>query len=339
MKRQPPPLRFLTGVVGLWVCARALVLAPDWWIERSVAAPGPAATPKRALAGPADAASPSAGAAGRPAFAAPRQQQQPLLAAAARPSAPRVQITQTLAAALDGRPPEPHSGPLALSLLQPSALPPRPLSPQPGRFSGSAWLLLREDRSAALAPGGTLGGSQSGLRLLYRLNGDAARPLALSARLYTPASSRRAAEAALGIDWRPLARLPVHVLAERRQALGRDGRSAFALALHGGLSAEPLPGGFRLDAYGQAGLVGARSRDLFADGSARITLPLGRASVGAGVWGGAQPGAARLDVGPHASLRLPFAGEHVRLTGEWRLRVAGDASPGSGPVLTLGSDF
>jgi hypothetical protein len=198
---------------------------------------------------------------------------------------------------------------------------------------------MRGEREAALAPGGTLGGSQGGLRLLYRLNGDPARPFALSARLYSPASSLRGAEVAVGLDWKPSARLPVHVLAERRQPIGRDGRSAFAVALHGGVDERPLALGFRLDAYGQAGVVGARSRDLFADGAARVTLPVRGLRVGAGIWGGAQPGVSRLDAGPHASVRLPIAGEQVRLAAEWRLRIAGDARPGSGPVLTLGTDF
>jgi hypothetical protein len=131
----------------------------------------------------------------------------------------------------------------------------------------------------------------------------------------------------------------VHILFERRQAIGRGGRSAFALGVYGGVSGQRLPAGLRLDAFGQAGSVGARSRDLFADGSARVTMRAGRFDVGGGVWGGAQPGASRLDAGPHVSLRLPLAGESVRLSAEWRFRIAGDAQPGSGPALSLGTDF
>jgi len=29
MTRQPPPLRFLVAVIGLWACGRAFLLAPD----------------------------------------------------------------------------------------------------------------------------------------------------------------------------------------------------------------------------------------------------------------------------------------------------------------------
>jgi hypothetical protein len=77
----------------------------------------------------------------------------------------------------------------------------------------------------------------------------------------------------------------------------------------------------------------------FADGSVRLSLPLGRGRLGAGAWGGAQPGAARLDLGPQAALSLPVAGRAVTIAADWRLRVAGDAEPGSGPTLTVATDF
>ncbi|HWT12529.1 MAG TPA: hypothetical protein VN231_07230 [Allosphingosinicella sp.] len=203
------------------------------------------------------------------------------------------------------------------------------------RWSASTWLLLRHDRGgAALAPGGTLGGSQAGLRVHYRLD----RALALSARLSLPLRETRAAEAAAGLDWRPFAGLPVHLLAERRQALGRGGRSAFVLTLYGGHSGR-IGRRLALEAYGQAGLVGLRSRDPFVDGAGRISAPLGRFEVGAGAWAAAQPGASRLDVGPHVALRLPGLGGNMRLIADWRIRVAGDAAPGSGPAFTLASDF
>ncbi|HYJ30906.1 MAG TPA: hypothetical protein VEW25_11260 [Allosphingosinicella sp.] len=338
MIRQPPPLRFLAAVVGLWVGTRVLVFAPGWWVERSAAAPASEAAARPPAAGAAAVAVPAV-----PGQA--RFRRRPAVAKApSRPPAYRSIAPRRLPAApiglLPSAPASPSDAPLQLaSIPAPISQAGRPGIAVPGRLSGSAWLLMRGERANALAPGGTLGGSQAGLRILYRLNGDAARPLALSARLSTPAAGLRGAETALGIDWRPLARLPLHLLAERRQALGRDGRSAFALAVHGGLAEHPLPAGLRFDAYGQAGMVGASSRDLFADGAARLTLPVGRVSLGAGLWGGAQPGASRLDAGPHASLRLNLAGEQVRLAAEWRLRLAGDARPGSGPVLTLGSDF
>lgn len=203
------------------------------------------------------------------------------------------------------------------------------------RWSASAWLLLRDDRGRAiLAPGGTLGGSQAGARLNYRLGGG----LALSARIYAPLRRIEGAEVAAGLDWQPWARLPVHVLAERRQDAGGEGRSAFALIVYGGASGQ-LPGRLRAEGYAQAGIVGVRSRDLFVDGSVRIAFPAGPVEVGGGAWGAAQPGAARLDAGPSVSYRLPVRRANLRLQADWRFRVVGDAAPGSGPALTLAADF
>jgi hypothetical protein len=104
---------------------------------------------------------------------------------------------------------------------------------------------------------------------------------------------------------------------------------------YGGVS-EAAAGALRIDAYGQAGMVGARSKDLFADGSARISLPLAGVKVGAGVWAAVQPGVSRVDLGPQASVRLPG---DLTLAVDWRLRVAGEAAPRSGPSITLSTDF
>jgi hypothetical protein len=231
--------------------------------------------------------------------------------------------------------------PAAAALAPPAALP-APLggaAPSSPRWSVSAWAFVRRGDSPALAAGGLLGGSQAGARLAYRLNRDPGRPLALSVRVSAPIRRSAGAEAALGIDWRPSRRVPVHVLAERRQALGEEGRSAFAITLYGGVSEAPL-GPLRADAYAQAGIVGARSLDPFADGSVRLSLPLGaRARLGAGAWAAAQPGAARLDLGPQASVRIPVAGRSVTVAADWRVRVAGNARPGSGPALTVATNF
>jgi hypothetical protein len=220
-------------------------------------------------------------------------------------------------------------------------LPPEPGRAEawPRRWSLSAWSFVRKGDSAALAAAGLLGGSQAGARLTYRLNQDPKRPLALSFRLSGALRRASTAEAALGLDWQPARHLPIHLLAERRTALGGEGRSAFAVIAFGGISDARL-GRFRLDAYAQAGMVGARSRDRFGDGSVRLSLPIGRnLSFGAGAWAAAQPDLSRLDLGPQAALRLPVAGRAVTLAADWRLRIAGNAAPGSGPTLTLGTDF
>jgi hypothetical protein len=199
---------------------------------------------------------------------------------------------------------------------------------------------MRRGDGGQLATGGTLGGSQIGARLLYRLNDDPSRPLSVAARLYSPSNARES-DAAIGLEWRRSLLLPVSILAERRQAIGKEGRSAFALMAHGGVYEKQVAGPFLLDAYAQAGVVGMRSRDLFVDGSAVLAVPIGggRFRIGAGLWGAAQPGLSRLDAGPQVSIALPFQGRTVRLTGDWRAKIAGDSAPGSGPALTLSTGF
>lgn len=341
--RGSPPLRFLAIVIGGWAALRTAVVAPPWPAEpaRAVSAavasrprpaprPAPEAEPVRSERaseehGPIPAAEPQPqprrAERGRP----PTVLMTPLPAPSQAPSLPRLGVPLAVA------PPVAATGRI---------LPAEPArSTASRRWSLSAWAFVRSGASTPLAAGGLLGGSQAGARLAFRLNADAARPLALSFRLSAPLRRARGAEAALGIDWRPARRLPVHLLAERRQALGREGRSAFAVAAYGGIGDSAL-GPFRIDAYGQAGLVGARSRDPFADGSFRISLPMGdRVRLGAGAWAAAQPGLARLDLGPQAALRLPLAGRAVTVAADWRVRVAGDAEPGSGPTLTVATDF
>jgi hypothetical protein len=242
-----------------------------------------------------------------------------------------------------GIPPAPdhavHNEPPVLTdSPQPLALAPIPSGPAraaSSRWRASAWLVVRdEEGGAALTPGGTLGGSQAGARLSYELGGG----FALSGRASLPLRRISGAELAAGIDWRPVPSLALNLLAERRQRLGRDGRSAFALTLYGGASREVAPQ-TRLDLYGQAGIVGLRSRDPFVDGAARLSRRVGPVELGAGAWGAAQPGAARLDAGPSLSWRLPVPAAGLRLQADWRFRIAGEAAPRSGPALTLAADF
>ena len=91
-------------------------------------------------------------------------------------------------------------------------------------------------------------------------------------------------------------------------------------------------------------MVGVKRRDLYADGAARIARAIdlgnGRSlAIGGGIWGAAQPGAARLDAGPSAVLRMPVAGRFLAVALDWRERVIGHAKPGSGIALTVATDF
>ena len=331
----PPPLRFLGAVVGGWVAVRALALAPDWTTE---ALPEVAAAERPAPTGTASA--PEVFPDGTPAGVTLARAQSgswswppvptarggvlaPIMALAAEPA---LALAQPQGAGL------PAAAPGVAQLFPAVPAPPA----GPGRWSGSAWLFVRDQGDAALAPGGELGGSQAGARLSYRLFGRRA-PLALSGRVYLPLERPEGAEAAVGIDWRPLPRVPINILAERREAIGREGRSDFALTFYGG--GERRLGRVRVEAWGQAGAVGLEDPDLFADGLVRATTRIGPVDVGGGLWGGAQPGAARLDAGPHLSTRLRARGVNLRLMGEWRFRVAGDAAPDSGPAVTVASDF
>jgi hypothetical protein len=330
------PLRFLGLVLGGWVFVRAAMLAPEWLAEEQPE-PGPLAKlagikapakpkavllPTVMLAPPALAVARAKGDEGPPAAVVHSDQ----------PRSPIVHA-QLVAAPSHG-----------FAILPPARAPARPTLVLPaqsrfGRWSASAWAFVRGGDASPLAAAGTLGGSQFGARIGYRLNGDPTRPIAVQARLYSPARRPEAAEAGLGVEWKPLADLPVRLLAERRQALGSEGRSAFGLSAYGGVSGVKALGPLTLDAYGQAGVVGTRSRDLFADGSVSIGLPMEAVRVAGGAWGGAQPGVARLDVGPQLSVRLPGPAHGVRLIADWRFRIVGDARPGSGPALTLATDF
>ena len=335
------PLRFLTAVLVLWTGARVAILLPDWAGEM-VNVPAADATEPRESAAPslAPVAAPIAIAANQPrplpAHVVGQETWPTILrrtASAPAGTAPGATLrvrqlsfrlsSKARFAVRSGQGRTPAFG----------VVPPSPDQPGERHWSASAWLLVRDRGDAALAPGGTLGGSQAGARVNYALGGG----VSLSARAYLPLRHTSGAELAVGIDWRPVRFLPVSLIAERRQRLGRDGRTALAITAYGGGSRDLSPH-IRLDVYGQAGIVGLRSRDLFADGALRVSRRIGPVELGAGAWGAAQPGAARLDTGQSLSWRLP-ARANLRLQADWRFRIAGEAAPASGPALTLAADF
>lgn len=213
-----------------------------------------------------------------------------------------------------------------------------PVPPRLDRISLTTWAMLRQVPAGtplpddSLASGGTLGGSQAGARLAYAFN----RALAASLRTTSNIGGERGAEVALGVRWTPLRNVPLSITAERRHGFG-SGRSAFALFAEGGVYDRPMPFRMRMDAYAQAGVVGFRRRDLFADGAMTFTRPVWRQfSLGGGVWGGVQPGVYRIDAGPRLSLRV---GRSMRIHLDYRQRIAGNAAPGSGPAVTIAGDF
>lgn len=319
------PLRFLTVLLGGWTTLRIALLWPaidsaptliDAVVPRAAAQAFFAQAPARRSVAVA---------------ALPRRvpAASPPLEAAAVPVV--VMAVRQVPAA--GAPPERLAAP-----IQPPPLRPAPFAAAPSRWAGSVWGIARGG-GASVQPGGQLGGSQAGARLTYALGER--RRLALAARVSAPRTGR-GAELALGIDWQPVP-APIHLIAEHRIALdgGRGGPAALVV---GGIDPVAIGAGFRLEAYAQGGAVVRDRVEPFADGAARIARPvatIGRARIdlGAGAWGGAQRGAARLDIGPMVALAIPVAERALRLTLDWRQRIAGQAAPGSGPALSIGSDF
>lgn len=212
-------------------------------------------------------------------------------------------------------------------------------------WSLGTWLYLRGGERASpdgIVGGGQLGGSQGGFRIAFGF-GDHGR-----LRAYGRASAAfpigRQSELALGVAYAPISTLPLDIAVEQRIAAGGDGRTALAAMVVGGVSDVALPRGFRLEAYGQAGVVGAVRRDGFADGAVTVEYPVVRRRdmslhLGLTAAGAIQPGAARVDVGPRLTLRLPDLGDGSRIALDWRQRVAGGARPESGLALTLAGDF
>jgi hypothetical protein len=202
------------------------------------------------------------------------------------------------------------------------------------RWSASAWLLIRADGPAPLGAGSELGGSQAGARIFYNIT----KPVAVTARISRPLARARGGEASAGIALR---HGNVGLLLERRIALDKGGRNDFSATAYGGVSEIALGYGVRLDGYAQAGIVGGES---FADGAARVERTIAhvqtlRVSAGVGAWGGIQPGAKRVDVGLQVVAYVPIESSTIRISAEWRERVAGNAAPRSGPSLTIGIDF
>lgn len=201
-----------------------------------------------------------------------------------------------------------------------------------GRLSLSAWLLTR---GGAAGPGNaaTLGGSQAGVRVFYAVGTTG---FGVTGRLSTALRGKNS-EGSAGIGWRSER---FGVLAERRFALSGAGRDDYALIAYAGLYDVALPFRFKLDGYAQGGFVGLKRRDGFADGAGRvereiIALDSIRLGAGGGLWAAAQPHVSRVDAGPQLVAHF----RNFRLAGEYRLRIAGNASPGSGPALSLGADF
>lgn len=232
------------------------------------------------------------------------------------------------------------------SMMLPGAVPTHALR-QRRPFDVYAYSFWRSGNApAGILGNGQYGGSQSAFILnvplfRFRANPDIAR-LALTGRYAFAHDNAREQEWAAGVRWRPAVHVPVNIIAERR--FRHDRPDAFALFVAGGQSNVALPLKFRLDSYGQAGVVSGSSGGAFADLVMQARRPVAihgpaKLSAGVGAWAGGQDNVMRLDLGPSIAADMPIAGAQFRLEANWRFRVAGDADPGNGPAVTLSTSF
>jgi hypothetical protein len=222
-----------------------------------------------------------------------------------------------------------------------------------GRWSMDAWGFWRQGSDAAPISQGRVpiyGASQIGALAQYRLAPGARRDPRLYARAYRALVPRGESELALGASARPVPQVPLRLFGELRLTDGairtQTRPAAFAVTE---IAPVALPLGTRLETYVQGGWVGGNDPTLFIDGQASLTREITalaghsgdrlRFSLGAGVWGGAQEGAHRVDIGPTLRLDLAIGAVPARVSLDWRERVGGDAGPESGLAVTLATSF
>ncbi|WP_375398378.1 hypothetical protein [uncultured Sphingomonas sp.] len=334
------PLRFLGATLAAWTAARVLMLWPALDAPSAVrGALVPAAAARTSEAGPFS-ASPVTGnmVLGSPRVAGgalgARSIVRDPMVGRRRPPAADAMDDPNPASVTGNSVPSGDGVPMAGAMVT------APRAATASRWSVSGWLVARDGRGlGAGINGGQLGGAQGGIRVAYAI--DRARRLQAVARVTTPLAGR-GREGSVGLEWRPTS-LPVRLVAEQRWSLD-GGRGGPAIGIVGGTGPARTASGIDLETYGQAGVIRRDRTEAFIDGAARATRPLtrlGRATIdlGIGTWGGAQRDAARLDAGPTLGMRVPVADRTIRVTLDWRQRVAGRARPGSGPALTVGGDF
>lgn len=346
MTRQSRPVRAVVATLGGWTAVRAALLWPSETGVAVVTSDAPLPEPRAKIAQPlvpADLWTPPARAHSIEIELDPPMERLAdvralAVHAAVVPGPPSPPAMGTALSKIAGVPVENFALPHIAERSGPAALPSLPQSTT-RRFSGSFWALSRAGSGgASLANGGQLGGSQIGARLFYA---PGPKALALTARASAPLASRRGREVSAGIALRGKT---MGIIVEQRFALDSGGRDAPAVTVYGGVSEVKLAKAIRLDGYAQAGLVGINHPQAFIDGAVRVETTLleegrSRLSAGIAISGGAQPGVSRLDVGPQIVARVPVGDTPVRISAEWRQRIAGNAAPDSGPAITVGFDF
>lgn len=220
------------------------------------------------------------------------------------------------------------------------------------RWSIAGYTVARKESTGlATAASPVLGGGQTAVAVGYTLDPLAKRPLSVMGRLAAASGTRQGidsstAEAALGVRYQLFEGLAVDV--ERRFALGTFGRNAWSARVSGGLNRSLDVAGrpVTLDAYAEGGAIGITAPDFYGGAQLRGATPvatIGKVAIdgGAGMWGAAQQGygqtISRFDIGPSARFRLePWP---VSAQIDYRIKAAGNANPGSGPVFTVSGEF
>lgn len=273
-------------------------------------------------------------------------------AARVQPLAPTVAAGhQMLWMAALSRVPLPDGFGMAAALPAPAPFYPAGREPvsREKRWSADGWVMLRRGGASGLATGSapaTYGASQAGAVVRYRLDPSSGHRPAAYLRVTSALDGPAEHDAAVGLSARPLVKLPVVAAVELR-ATQQSGHAHLRPAAMIVTQIRPidLPHATRAEFYGQAGYVGGSFATAFADGQALVhtrVADLGPAQVraGAGAWAGAQKGASRIDVGPSANLGMPLGhGASARIGFDWRIRISGNAQPGSGPAFTLSAGF
>lgn len=210
------------------------------------------------------------------------------------------------------------------------------------RWQLGTYVLLRDGGHGSNQPGSglpgfaaspVLGGGQLGASLAFLPDPTARRPLALTLRANMAADTRdvqrETAQLAVGVRQSLLPGVSVAI--ERLVPLGHASRGAFTARLAAGGRWQ------RLEAYGEAGALDTGT--LYAGGQARARLArLGPATLQAAAWASVQTGTPdvwRADVGPAITMQI----QGVRLEANWRHKIGGNATPSSGPVLTVSAGF
>lgn len=264
-------------------------------------------------------------------------------------AAPQRIASVSAQASTSAPPPQAAPAPRTAPFLPPTA----PARPKLRRLSVDGWAFWRQGSDAAPISQGRVpiyGASQIGGVLQYRVAPRSGHDPRVYARAYRALVTVGESELALGGSVRPLARVPIRVAAVGRYTdapLGSEFRpAAYAVTEFAPLR---LPYDTRLEAYAQAGWVGGDAATAFADGQVSVLREFGgvrratndavRLMFGAGAWGGAQEGTERIDIGPTLRADFRLGRLPARISVDWRQRVAGDASPGSGVAATLSTGF